>query len=107
MTSPTPVPCMAIAYSLDVTCKDLDRDRMALTQLDHALQWVHVVLAAIKNETHHPKLKQETQKAHQALTDTFERLKELSDATRQLYAAMSDLQTALKQAHTQTKGNHK
>ena len=97
MTSPTPVPCDAINYTLERTREDLDNRRIALNQFIRTLQWVHVVLAAIKNETHHPQLQQETQKANQALTDTFERLRELSDATRQLYAAMSDLQTALKQ----------
>lgn len=108
MTSPTPVPCDAINYTLKRVCEDLDDRRIALNQFIRTLQWVHVTLAAIEHASpHRTSITRETQEARRALEAIGTPLSGLYDATRQLYAAMSDLHTALEQGHTQAKESKK
>lgn len=108
MTSPTPVPCDAINYTLERTREDLDNRRIALNQFIRTLQWVHVLLATIEHASQHQsELKSQTQEAKRALEAIRTPLEGLYDATRNLYTALNGIQAALNDIHTQTKGNRK
>lgn len=108
MTSPTPVPCDAINYTLKRVCEDLDDKRIALNQFIRTLQWAHVTLAAIEQASpHRTSITRETQQARRALEAIGTPLEGLYDATRELYATLNGIQAALTHAHTQPKGNQK